>query len=76
MKASTFKGGETEQPPVFPKTLHRMRQNPDAIARAAEPSPKPKKRDNIFSKSRDIREDRGERQVKTSTNPQTFSRGR
>ena len=37
----------------------------------ATPSPKPPKRDNTFSKSRDIREDRGTRQAKTTPRPQT-----
>ena len=36
------------------------------------PNPKPKKLDNIFSKSRDAREDRGTREMKTSHNDQTF----
>ena len=40
------------------------------------PSPKPLKRDNTFSKSRDTREDRGTRQAKTTHNSQTFSHGR
>jgi len=34
------------------------------------------KRKNIFSKSRDTREDRGERQMKTSGSSQTFPRVR
>ena len=38
--------------------------------------PKSKKRDNIFSKSRDTREDRGTREMKTSHNAQTFTHGR
>ncbi len=59
------------QTPVFPQTLHQKR--PDARTAA---SPKPAKRDNIFSKSRDTREDRGERQMKTSHNAQTFTHGR
>ena len=42
----------------------------------ATPIPKPPKRENTFSKSRDTREDRGERQVKTTHNPQTFPHGR
>jgi hypothetical protein len=42
----------------------------------AAPSPKPPKRDNTFSKSRDTREDRGARQMKTAHNPQTFPHGR
>jgi hypothetical protein len=58
--------------PVFPKMPHRLRPNPDAPA----PIPKSQKRDNIFSKSRDTREDRGSRQMKTSHNPQTFTHGR
>ena len=57
--------------PVFTKTPHRLRPNPEE----ATPGPKAKKRDNIFSKSRDIREDRGEREIKTS-HSQTFPHGR
>jgi hypothetical protein len=63
---------KTPQAAVFPQTLHRMRPNP----KEAAPNPKSQKRDNIFSKSRDTREDRGERQMKTSHNPQTFPHGR
>jgi hypothetical protein len=54
--------------PVFPQTLHEVR--PDQEKRM--PNPKPKKRDNIFSKSRDLREDRDTREMKTSHNDQTF----
>ena len=60
---------ESLQTPVFPQTLHRTRSNANA------PAAKPPKRDNIFSKSRDIREDRGERQMKTTRNAQTFPHG-
>jgi hypothetical protein len=42
----------------------------------AAPNPKPEKRDNVFSKSRDTREDRGTREMKTSHNAQTLSRAR
>ena len=42
----------------------------------AAPNPKPPKRDNTFSKSRDTREDRGSRQMKTARSSQTFSHGR
>jgi hypothetical protein len=56
--------------PVFPVTI-RLRG-----AKAAAPKAKAGKRDNIFSKSRDTREDRGERQIKTSHNAQTFPHGR
>jgi hypothetical protein len=60
----------TGQTPIFLQTLHTLRPNPEAAA------PKSRKRDNIFSKSRDTREDRGSRQMKTSHNAQTFSHGR
>jgi hypothetical protein len=68
MKKSTAKPGEISKLPIFPQTLHRVR------ARVEKPIPKPKSpvRDNIFSKSRDVREDRSERQIKTSRNSQTF----
>jgi hypothetical protein len=72
MKASIPRCAEASQTPVFPKTLHRLRAGPaEAIS-----TPKTEKRDNIFSKSRDTREDRGERQMKTSHNAQTFTHGR
>jgi hypothetical protein len=54
------------QMPVYPKTLHQLRP-PKAAA-----NPKPPKRDNTFSKSRDTREDRGTREMKTSHNAQSF----
>jgi hypothetical protein len=69
MRASKFKLAAMAQTPVFPQTLHRLRPNPEAA------NPKPEKRDNIFSKSRDTREDRGTREMKTSHNAQTFSHG-
>jgi hypothetical protein len=56
--------------PIFQKTLHRLQPNP----KAATPDAKPQKRDNIFSKSRDTREDRGSRQMKTTHNSQTLFR--
>lgn len=49
---------------------------PGAAPVAATPNPKAPKRDNIFSQSRDTRESRGTRQMKTSRNPQSFPRGR
>jgi hypothetical protein len=66
MKTPSPKFADASQTPVFPKTPHRLRPNPEAVAT------KPKKRDNIFSKSRDVREDRGTREMKTSHNDQTF----
>jgi hypothetical protein len=62
MKDPNSPMAEAPQPPVFPKTLHRLRPN----AKTATPDSKPQKRDDVFSKSRDVREDRGSRQMKTS----------
>jgi hypothetical protein len=56
------------QTPVFPQTLHTLRPNHDKSL----PHAKPIKRDDTFSKSRDLREDRGIREIKTSHNDQTF----
>jgi hypothetical protein len=70
MKASIIKPEKTSQTPVFPQTLHRVRPR---LAKAA-PGQKYPKRDNIFSKSRDTREDRGMRQAKTSHNSKTLFR--
>jgi hypothetical protein len=56
------------QTPVFQKTPHRLRSN----HQAAMANPKPAKRDNTFSQSRDTHENRGTRQMKTSHNPQTM----
>jgi hypothetical protein len=52
--------------PVFQKTLHQLRPSPGTAA------PKSKKWDNTFSKSRDTREDRGTREMKTKHNAQTL----
>jgi len=38
--------------------------------------PKPKKQDHNFSQSRDIREDRGVRQIKTTIRNESSARGR
>jgi hypothetical protein len=53
--------------PVFPKTLHEPRPTPATT--------KPQKRENTFSKSRDTREDRGTREMKTTHNAQTLPHG-
>ena len=70
MKKSTTTFATVAQTPVFPKTMHQFRPVSPAVA-----SPKPPKRDNVFSKSRDTREDRGTREIKTTHNPQSFSHG-
>ena len=54
---------------VFPQTLHRVRPR---VKKETVPGAKGQKRDNTFSKSRDTREDRGARQMKTMHNSQTF----
>jgi hypothetical protein len=66
MKKTITKFAATVQTPVFPKTAHQFRPVPPAVASA-----KPPKRENTFSKSRDLREDRGTREMKTSHNGQT-----
>jgi hypothetical protein len=70
MKTPDSKFAAIVQTPVFPQTLHQFRP-----AKAAA-SPKPAKRDKIFSKSRDVREDRGTRVMKTTQNTQSSPRGR
>lgn len=70
MKAFIPKPAAASRPSVFQKEPHRVRP----IAKVA--TPVKKKRDNLFSKSRDMREDRGSRQMKTSHNPQTLPHGR
>jgi len=66
MKTPVTKLAATVQTPVFGQTFHTLRPNPETA------TSKSKKRDNIFSKSRDTREDRGTREMKTSHNGQTF----
>ncbi len=70
MKTTARKLVEVLQTPVFPKTLHRLRPNSKTAAGKAN-SPK---RDNIFSQSRDLREDRGTRQIKAKLSAQTLFR--
>jgi hypothetical protein len=72
MKASMTKLAEAPQTPVFQTVIHKPGANP----KAAAPSPKSQKRDNIFSQSRDTREDRGTREMKTTHNSRTFPHGR
>lgn len=49
------------KPTISQKALHEKERK----AKEAIPGPKPAKRDNIFSQSRDNREDRDTRQTKT-----------
>jgi hypothetical protein len=57
--------------PEFQITIRKRIAKSDAPVKDS----KTQKRDNTFSKSRDTREDRGRRQVKTSQSSQTFSHG-
>jgi len=66
MKKPITKFATIVQTPVFPKTAHQFRPVPKPTVSA-----KPPKRENTFSKSRDVREDRGTREMKTSHNDQT-----
>jgi hypothetical protein len=67
MKHHPTKRAATPETPVFPQTLHELRPSEEKVL----PHSESKKRDNIFSKSRDVREDRGTREMKTSHNDQT-----
>ncbi len=58
----------TTETPVFPQTMHRVRPHLDEKTQMQGPE----KRDNTFSQSRDVREDRGRREMKTTHNAQTF----
>lgn len=63
--------------PPIPKT-NRQKPDPKTFQqqhldlKAATAAGQPGKRDNIFSKSRDTREDRGARQMKSAHSAQTF----
>jgi hypothetical protein len=72
IKPRLTKLAATPQTPPYPQ-LHNPRRPAAPVVLADS---KPAKRDKTFSKSRDTREDRGERQIKTSHNPQTFRLGR
>lgn len=67
MKDPTTKHAAPPQTPVFPQTMHQFRPTQEKVL----PHPKPKNRNNNFSQSRDVREDRGTREIKTSHNDQT-----
>jgi hypothetical protein len=72
MKTSIPKRAEARPPSDFQFVVRQRGAKPNA----APQNPKAEKRDNIFSKSRDTREDRSSRQMKTAQNPQTFPHGR
>ena len=61
----------TPETPVFPKEIHQTRP-PVAVVL---PHQKPAKRDNVFSQSKDIREDRDSRQIKNSQSNQSLPHG-
>lgn len=56
--------------PVSPQAMRAV--HPIVAAESAKGKP----RDNIFSQSRDTREDRGTREMKTSHNSQSMPHGR
>jgi len=56
--------------PIYQSTPEQLKPHPEG----AVPNPNALKRDNTFSQSRDIHEDRGTRQMKTTHNTQTFHR--
>jgi hypothetical protein len=70
MKTPISKFAALVQTPVYPQTLHQFRPA-KAVA-----SPRLSKLDNPFSQSRDPREDRGTREMKTSQHARTFPHGR
>ena len=59
------------QTPVFPQAVHQKRLE----IKLADPEAKPAKKEKLFSKSRDTREDRGARQMKTANNVRTIRGG-
>jgi hypothetical protein len=70
-KSSAPKIRQAALPPAFPKIAHAFRPPTPAVL----PGAKEPKRANLFSLFRDLHEDRGERQMKTSHNPQTLPHG-
>ena len=68
MKPSKTRPAKTPEPPATQITIRKRG--------AKAPKPEPEKRDNIFSKSRDLREDRGTRERKTVHSAQTLPHAR
>jgi hypothetical protein len=69
--STTTKFTKTPKASVFQTAARK----PVAKSKTAALTAKPPKRDNIFSKSRDTREDRGTRQMKTMNRSQTLPHG-
>ncbi len=55
---------------IYQSTPEQLKPHPEG----SPLNPKPPERDKTFSQSRDLREDRGTRQMKTTHNSQTFHR--
>jgi hypothetical protein len=72
MKPLIAKFAKRPKTTVFRTAIPKLSAN----VKETTPSPKSQKRDNIFSKSRDTREDRGSRQMKTSHSSRTLSHGK
>jgi hypothetical protein len=70
MNPFTAKPAARPQTPVFPQTPHTLRPKSAAVIS------KDKKRDNVFSKSRDTREDRGTREMKNARHTQSLPPGK
>jgi hypothetical protein len=60
------------EPPVFEIAIRQRVTK----SQAATPGSKEPKRDNVFSQSRDTRENRALRQMKNTKSPQTFPHAR
>ncbi len=56
--------------PVYQSTPEQLKPHAEGVPL----TPRPHKRNNTFSQSRDVSEDRGTRQMKTTHNTQTFHR--
>ena len=68
-----MKTSQTETRAVANSSFPKDASPPAARSKRATPNPKSQKRGNIFSKSRDTREDRGTREMKTSHNSPDLS---
>jgi hypothetical protein len=71
MKRTITTSADASEPLVFPRIAHQLRETPKAAIPGAKVGKK-----KTGSQSRDIREDRGTRQIKTTQNTRTLSHGR